>query len=421
VTEACSFAPLGVALVLVTVLAACGDLGGSDEGNAPGPYVASDSCPLKSPGEWEAFLRAIVEDENWVRTCSDLQNCDALVGAFREHVVSSILPVFEQCSADFARNPSVDHCTARLRRYVPVWLGQHVDDSYGFRQENPAYLAAHTGADMPPGMMEPPGALLEALPERATLEATARDHGWPYLTHESCLGGVRTFVNVSDPEGRFDQWMLVSLDATETRVDGDSTIMSFIAVQKEDANGNALPRVRMHFRDYVATLMGDAFTLELPENFGGKCYACHTSGLRQLISSAEATDLNERMLAYGLPDWNGTLEPTDHGPRLGESLGCTECHNGEDRGILTVSTSEGMLWQKVVGQLSMRSPRNGQRVPDEAAMALLERETTGNPPLTPDEALALEQARAEHLADYEVLVAERFPAWRAWALDVPCE
>jgi hypothetical protein len=177
----------------------------------------------------------------------------------------------------------------------------------------------------------------------------------------------------------------------------------------------------MHFRDYVATLMGDAFRLELPENFGGKCYACHTSGLRQLISSAESTDLNARMLAYGTVDWNGSIDPADHGPRLGASLGCTECHNGEDRGVLTVSTSEGMLWQKVVGQLSMRSPRDGQRVPDEAAMALLERETTGDLPLTPDEALALEAARAEHLADYEVLVAERFPAWRAWALDVPCE
>ena len=47
------------------------------------------------------------------------------------------------------------------------------------------------------------------------------------------------------------------------------------------------------------------------------------------------------------------------------------------RGVLTVSTSEGMLRQKVVDQLSMRSPAAGKKVPDEAAMALLEREKTG--------------------------------------------
>jgi hypothetical protein len=420
VTESRSFAPPAVALAFVIGLAACGDLGGSDEGNAPRPYVASASCPLKSPADWEAFLRATVEDENWVRTCSDLQNCDALVGPFREHLVSSVLPLFEQCSVDVAQNPAVDRCTARLRRYVPVWLGQHVDDSYGFRQDNATYLAAHTGADMPLGMMDPPRLLLDALPERATLEATARDNGWPYLTHESCLGGVRTFVSVTDPEGRFDQWMLVGLDATGNTFENPA-ILSFIGVQKKDASGNDLERVRLHFRDYLVTVDGEDSTLELPEGFGGKCYACHGSGLRHLIPTAESAALNERMLAYGTVDWNGSIEPADHGPRLGESLGCTECHNGEDRGVLTASTSEGMLWQKVVGQLSMRSPRDGQRVPDEVAMALLERETTGDPPLTPEEALALQEARAEHLADYEVLVAERFPAWRAWALDVPCE
>jgi hypothetical protein len=159
----------------------------------------------------------------------------------------------------------------------------------------------------------------------------------------------------------------------------------------------------------------------LPENFGGKCYACHTSGLRQLIAGPDTGALNERIRAYGLPDWNGSIDPADHGPRLGESLGCTECHNNEDRGALTVSTSEGMLWQKVVGQLAMRSPHGGAKVPDERAMALLERETTGEPPLTPDESAELERARAEHLEVYETLDAERFPAWRDWVLEVPCE
>jgi cytochrome c peroxidase len=249
----------------------------------------------------------------------------------------------------------------------------------------------------------------------------ASENGWAHATSVSCLGGVRTFVTVTDPDGRFDQWMLVGLDGTLTHVD-NPTIVSFIGVQKKDSSGNTLARVRMHFRDYLASAdESGRFGLELPENFGGKCYACHTSGMRELIAAPETGALNERLRAYGLPDWNGAIDPADHGPRLGESLGCTECHNGEDRGVLTVSTSEGMLWQKVVGQLAMRSPHGGAKVPDERAMALLERETTGEPPLTPDEAAELESARAEHLLDYEALVAERFPTWRDWALEVGCE
>jgi hypothetical protein len=92
-----------------------------------------------------------------------------------------------------------------------------------------------------------------------------------------------------------------------------------------------------------------------------------------------------------------------------------------DRGVLTVTTSEGVLWQKVVGELSMRSTRDGHDVPDLRAMNLEEREKTADPPLTPDETAALARARAEHLSDYEALVAERFPAWRSWAVAVSCD
>jgi hypothetical protein len=384
-------------------------------------YVASEACRLKTPSAWRAFLVASAEDETWVVTCSDLQNCDASVGPFRERVEAEIAPVFDECAVDIAQNPAIARCTERFRRYLPNWLAQHRDDSYGFREDNHEYLAAQTALNTPPGMMDPPAALLDALPERAAIEATAQANGWPYATNLSCLGGTRTFVMNSDPDGRFDQWMLVGLDATQTHVD-DSTVLSFIGVQKKDANGAPLERVRLHFRDYLASAgEGGQYGLELPEHFGGKCYACHTSGMRELIAGPDTGALNERIRAYGLPDWNGALEPADHGPRLGESLGCTECHNDEDRGALTVTSSEGMLWQKVVGQLAMRSPHGGAKVPDERAMALLERGATGNPPLTPDEATELERARAEHLSVYERLVAERFRAWHDWILETPCD
>jgi hypothetical protein len=75
----------------------------------------------------------------------------------------------------------------------------------------------------------------------------------------------------------------------------------------------------------------------------------------------------------------------------------------------------------MVDELSMRAHAPGVAVPDVDGLALLERERTGEPPLSSAEREALERARAEHLADYEAFARERFPTWRAWMLAVACE
>ena len=299
---------------------------------------------------------------------------------------------------------------------------------------------------MPAGMMDPPSAITAAFPERARIEEAARVNGWPYLTHDSCLGGIRTFVTVADPDDRFEQWMLVGLDASATLVK-DGSILSFIGVQKRDTLGRKLPKVRLHFRDYIVSNAQGSWGLLLPEEHTGKCFACHGSGMRLLIPTHESvvasapvrgemgygapvpqdfgfqrlSQLNQRLLSYGLPDWNGSIDPADHGPALGESLGCTHCHNGVVRGVLTVSTDEETLKRKIVDELSMRSFGPGKSVPDQEAIALLDRAKTGTPPLSVEEQAALDRARAEHWADYQTFVAERFPVWKAWALAVPCE
>jgi hypothetical protein len=221
-----------------------------------------------------------------------------------------------------------------------------------------------------------------------------------------------------------------------------------LAVEKHDSAGNPLARVRLHLRDYLVAAGAESWHLELPEDHEAKCYACHGSGLRLLVPSdgkvlasapvrgepgygagvvpddfakQRLRELNQRMLDYGPPDWNGALDPSDHGPALGASLGCTACHDGETRGALTVSTSELTIWQKMVEQLSMRSYVPGRPVPHEFAMALLERERTGEPPLSVDEQHALRVARDEHMADYQAFVAARFPTWRDWMLEAPCD
>ena len=424
------------------LLMSCGDEPATDRGR---PHVASESCPLKAPADWQRFIERAVEDENWVRTCSAKAHCDEGIAQLMARLQTELLPTFERCARDLADNPPIARCTTRLRRFSSAWIRQHESGSYGFLRRNGAYLAAQTGPDMPAGMMDPPSSLVAALPERANIEEAARINGWPYLTHDSALGGVRTFVTVRDSADRFEQWMLVGLDASMTLV-GDGSVLSFIAVQKRDAWGQVLQRVRLHFRDYVVSNAEGSWNLLLPEEHTGKCFACHSSGMRLLIptlgsvalsspvagekeygagvpadyGSQRLAQLNLRLLSYGVPDWNGDIDVADHGPQLGESLGCTSCHNGLKRGVLTVSTDEDTLKRKIVDELSMRAFAPGKEVPDRAAIDLLERAKPGAPPLSRDEQTALDRARAEHRADYQAFIAERFPAWKAWTLEQPC-
>jgi hypothetical protein len=407
--------------------------------------VASASCPLKTPDEWQAFLEATASDERWVRTCSSLHDCDALSGELRARVETEVLDTFARCSEDLANNPPIRSCTDRMRRFAPAWVRQHTPSTYGFMPENAEYLATQTAADRPPGMMDPPPELLAALPERVTIEAAARDNGWPYLTHDSCVGGVRTFVVRNDPDERFEQWMLVGLENASVVPEG--SVLSLIAIQKKDAHGLPLEGLRLHFRDYLLSLVDDAFATFLPEAHDAKCFACHPSGLRTLVhrrgrvlASAPVRgepgypaldvgpefaferllELNERLRSYGVADFAPDMNPDDLGPPLGRSLGCTECHDGTLRGVLTVMTDEAQLEQKVVDELAMGAFSPGKMFPDEHLMALVDREENGDPPLSDGERAELELARAEHVAYFEELEAERFPAWRAWVLETQC-
>ena len=64
-------------------------------------------------------------------------------------------------------------------------------------------------------------------------------------------------------------------------------------------------------------------------------------------------EFNRRLRSYGSPDWDGKIVPENHGPALGRSKACTDCHDGKSRGILTVSTSKTQLEKKIYYELSM--------------------------------------------------------------------
>lgn len=396
--------------------------------------TGDDSCPYKTPEQWRSFLAKAADDPRWVETCED-SACNA---EYYRTVHGNLQAVFEKYGNSIQRDPAIAIGTEHFRLFVPAWMRQHDDHSYGFNADNRAYLAAQEAADKPQGMMRPPQPLIAAIPDRQGVEAAARRNGWKYLIHDSAISGARIFVVVPDPRGRFDQWLVFNL--VENGQSVTTTMpLSVLAVQKQEADGRPLAMVRLHFRDYgIRKDKHGGFKIELFEASNGKCYGCHPSGVRRLIPRrtpstsaqpvrgetgyeargnrgsgdvgyARLLEFNKRLQSYGLPDWQGTVDPAAHGPALGEEQGCTECHDGKTRGMLTVSTSISQLKRKVLVELSMP--------PQPELAGLLERAETNNPPLSFAEREKLQEARDHQERLLNQLYRSRLPKLKNWLME----
>ena len=394
-------------------------------------------CPLKTAEQWTEFLTRNAADNRWTDTCED-SRCNE---SFHSFVSTSIQKTLVDCNDVITANPKIKTCSDRTSRFIPTWLRQHDSVSYGFNRNNHDYLTSQESLSNPEAMVRPPQAIIDALPTREKVEEAARLHGWKYLTHDSAIDNIRTFIYVPDAKGRFDQWMILNLSAPGE--DQSNLVFSVLGVQKADRNGTPLAKVRLHFRDYNVTQSGGSFGLEYTEDRNGKCFSCHVSGTRKLIdretkitaakpvageADFDATgtkgapdgfgvkrlnELNDVLMSYGLPDWGEDVTIADHGPVLGDAQGCTSCHNGINRGALTVSTSESQVQKKMSDQLSM---------PQEAGLLkLLEKGDLHNASLTLDERSTLQTAQDRHdklLGEY---MDARLPDLRSWLLSERCD
>jgi hypothetical protein len=411
------------------------------------------ACPFQTTEEWTQFINYWSNQKKWVETCED-STCDA---DFYFQVKEGVAATFAACRSFLAQHKSILRCTDHLRRFTPTWMRQHDPNTYGFNVSNQIYLAEQEAPDKPAGMMQIPQPIVDAIPDRLKVEATARAHGWKYLTHDSALGGTRTFVLYRDPQGRFDQWMLLNLQDGKQRLANKGMPVSMIAVQKKTASGDSLAKVRLGFRDYtideISNGIGAQGKLSVNVNGNGKCYSCHASGMRQLIarrtkvldarpvkgepgfqpdnldkndkngkndsetdtdfSFQRLSEFNRIIRAYGQPDWDGKIIPEDHGPALGAAQGCTECHDGQSRGALTVSTSPAQIEQKMYHELAMP--------PDTNLPRWLERSQIQNPELNKVEAGLLHQAYKIHEELTLSLENSRFPELKRWMLEETCK
>lgn len=392
-------------------------------------------CSLDTPAQWQTFLNTVVNNPKWVNTCED-SVCDE---KFYSYVISRVQDTLTACEPYLAAHPNTNACVERLKRFTPSWLRQHDFTSYGFNVDNEHYLADQESAHRPAGMMLVPPEIIEALPDRKKVEEVARLHGWLYLSHDSGLGGSRTFVILRDPQDRYDTWLLLNLRDGNKQIKNGQPL-SMITVQKRDADGKKLEKVQLHFRDYTLESHGSDFHLALYPTNNGKCYSCHSNGVRQLImrrtpildakpvrgengfnekgetqekdfAYKRLMEFNRRLRSYGRPDWEGKITPENFGPALGEAQRCTECHNGTVRSALSVAFSHAQVKQKVVSELMM--PLNS------SFAKLLEKEMTGK--MSSSEKAALESARATRKQIFADFESSRFPTLKKWLLEIPCK
>ena len=408
------------------------------------PAPDATACPLKTPSDWQNFLNAVAAQDELVDTC-ELGDCDQ---DFHDHIQTTVADVLTACDAAIKASPQITKCTENLRSYIPTWLVQHDRHGYGFTIDNHAYNAREDGPDAPPGMMTVPQALINALPNAARFEKAARANGWKYIVTDSMIDqGKRTFVFMPDPDGYYDKWMLLNLE------DGDvvdtTNPVSFIAVQKKDAQGHVLPKVRLNFRDYFLERSPVGYDLVTHDDAGGKCYACHVSGMRRLIERETVTmrrnpalpvkgdpefapdnkpdpafalkrlkELNARLTSYGMNDWDGMIKVENHGPVLGGDQGCTDCHDDATRGALRMSTSVNQLWEKAYYQLAM-PPEPGLQ--DLLQKRLLSQDDDSLPQPTADEDNKLDKAITSHHTLIQELDDSRYPILKQWLLQTSCQ
>lgn len=425
-------------LLLTLFIVNAGCRCGSDKGTSSQTAIDSvGECSIKTPDQWQAFIERYSGDARWVDTCEDSECNEAYVDTVRR----DIQQVFSRCAKIIEENKAIKACTANFRRFVPAWIRQHDEDSYGFALSNHDYFKDQESPDKPASMMVIPQEIVEAIPSRAKVESVARLNGWKYITHDSGLSGVRTFVYIPDPKGRFDRWMLLNL-VDDPNVFDLKIPLSFIAVQKKDASGKKLDAVRVYFRDYLVSNDNGHITTRLPEDRNGKCFSCHPSGTRNLIdrktkitearpvkgesgfdpsSTAQEprefgrkrlSEFNAILLEYGIPDWNRTIDPENFGPALGSKLGCAGCHDGTTRGPLTVITSMTQLRKRLVEQLSMP--------PDPKLVRLLEKSEMRPKSMTSAEQTQLGNAVKSHQDMLAQFAKERSAELTAWLLEANC-
>ena len=149
------------------------------------------------------------------------------------------------------------------------------------------------------------------------------------------------------------------------------------------------------------------------DSVSGSAFGSFSGSLTSDFAIRRLHEFNRLMRRYGEPDWTQLVIPENHGPALGEAQGCTSCHDGKTRGILTFSTSISQIERKTFNGLSM-PPQSGEP-------RLLEREEMRNPVLDESEKRNLMCIRKHHHELLDEFLKSRPLELKKWLLETTCE
>lgn len=342
--------------------------------------TGNSGCSLRTYADWQNFLNTSAQ----ALTTDDPEDSQGLGSRVIFAKAVEIGNTLESCKAIVTATPQLAACTTHLKGFALASQRRNTRKSMGFNFSNAAYLSRQEDPSNPNGMMEFPEVLKKGHQTTlGALEAVAKKNDWAYAIHKSGLiSGARFFLYI--PGSDFDKFIIYDTDETgslktfPSYQNGNPTYPSLITVQKKDKDGNILMRPKLHFRDVV--LGGEIYLGKGKPNANSKCYSCHPSGLRPLIpytstftaadalpsdppaiqqmtraerGMARVLEFNKIFESYGNVEFNDAYIPEEHGPPLGKAQGCTDCHDGQTRGILNYSTQISQIEEKMVGELLM--------------------------------------------------------------------
>jgi hypothetical protein len=271
-------------------------------------FAASETCPFQNSNQFQAFLRT--QADLIVKKIEGPSSAE----------MNSLIATLQVCAGPLAQL-SLSPEFERIASYAKA--ATHSGAMFDAGKSSELYIS-----NLPAYASKPHSFFLEypfsEWPKRL------KDAGWPLIEKHEFADDPRTFTWIE--EGRFLKFYLFS-----------QSILASITVEKTDENGTKLSKPRIHFVEYPFSEV-PVKKLELSKASISMCAACHPSGPRMMVPLPGEVlpsqwtwvdQMNTKIRAMGTNfDWNDGYHAPSVGPLLGEKQGCTDCHDGIERGVL---------------------------------------------------------------------------------------
>ncbi|MEQ1876929.1 MAG: hypothetical protein ABL958_09810, partial [Bdellovibrionia bacterium] len=252
-------------------------------------------------------------------------------------------------------------CLERLESFVENQRGLREDGhTYRFLLSDTDYVATRA-----PGVVELPPEFADGLP--GDWREICERNGWKYLEYASNLianppnlSFKRVLILV--PGETFERWIQFTVPEKNTQ----ERLIDIIGVehsQVEDGKLTELQSVKLNFIEYWRD--GEGKNPQVRSKMAS-CFKCHAGGMRRIVPAGGSVsvagaevlkEFNKKIASYESYEFAGAVRPDLGGPAMGDKQRCTNCHDGETRGMFNAHhmglRSRQQIYHKMVEDLRM--------------------------------------------------------------------